>query len=70
MRVRIATPLLTAAAAGVGSIMQTFEVGQSTARVRATLGNPERILKFENKSIYCYKDFKVIFIDGRLSDVQ
>jgi hypothetical protein len=58
----------TATAAGVQP--KTVELGQTTAQVEAAFGKPEKILKLGAKVIYVYKDVKVTFTDGKVSDVQ
>ena len=42
---------------------------QST-RWSALLGQPERIANLGSKQIYVYKDLKVTFVNGKVSDVQ
>jgi hypothetical protein len=49
---------------------QTVEVGMTPDQVTAALGNPDKIVKLPTKQIYIYKDMKVIFKDGKVSDVQ
>jgi hypothetical protein len=49
---------------------QTVEVGMTPDQVTNALGNPDKIVKLPNKQIYIYKDMKVIFKDGKVSDVQ
>ena len=34
------------------------------------MGNPTRIADLGQKKTYFYKDMKVIFVDGKVSDVQ
>jgi hypothetical protein len=48
----------------------TIEIGQTVAEVVARLGDPVRIADLGQKKTYYYKDMKVIFVDGRVSDVQ
>jgi hypothetical protein len=48
----------------------TIEIGQTTDQVLSALGKPDRIAKVGTKEIYVYKDLKVTFIDGKVSDVQ
>ena len=48
----------------------TIEMGQSIADVVARMGNPVRIADLGQKKTYYYKDMKVIFVDGKVSDVQ
>jgi hypothetical protein len=49
---------------------QTVEVGMTPDQVTNALGKPDKIVKLPNKQIYIYKDMKVIFKDGKVSDVQ
>jgi len=49
---------------------QTIQLGQSTNQVLAALDKPEKIVNLGPKQIYVYKDLKVTFIDGKVSDVQ
>jgi len=45
-------------------------VGQSIDEVTAVLGTPLDVLTNGNKQIYVYKDFKVTFKNGKVSDVR
>jgi hypothetical protein len=47
-----------------------IEVGQTIEQVVTVLGQPEKTAKAGNKEIYFYKDLKVTFVDGKVSDVQ
>lgn len=47
-----------------------ISVGQSIDSVTAALGSPVRIIDLGAKKIYNYKDMKVIFMNGKVSDVQ
>lgn len=49
---------------------KTIEAGQSTAQVEAVMGKPETIVNLSGKTIYTYKNMKITFIDGKVSDVQ
>lgn len=48
----------------------TIHLGQSIAEVVALIGDPARIADLGQKKTYFYKDMKIIFVDGRVSDVQ
>jgi len=48
----------------------TIEPGQTIDQVVGVLGQPEKIVNLGKKQIYIYKDLKIIFIDGKVSDVQ
>jgi hypothetical protein len=49
---------------------KTISIGQTPDQVTAAMGQPEKIVKLAKKQIYYYKDLKVIFTDGKVSDVQ
>jgi hypothetical protein len=49
---------------------QQIEKGQTPDQVKASLGNPEKIVNLGTKQIYVYKDLKVTFLNGKVSDVQ
>lgn len=53
-----------------GSAPKTIELGQTVAEVEAILGKPETVVKLGARVIYTYKNMKVIFTDGKVSDVQ
>lgn len=48
----------------------TVEIGQTVDQVTAVLGKPEKVVKAGSKQIYLYKDLKVTFVDGKVTDVQ
>ncbi len=48
----------------------TVKLGQTAAEVQQILGKPERIMDLGTKKIFVYKDMKVVFLDGKVSDVQ
>jgi hypothetical protein len=48
----------------------TISIGQTPDQVVAALGQPQKIVKLAKKQTYYYKDLKVIFTDGKVSDVQ
>jgi hypothetical protein len=49
---------------------QTIQLGMTTDQVQAALGKPEKIFNLGSKQIYVYKDVKVTFLNGKVSDVQ
>jgi len=49
---------------------QTIQLGQTTDEVVAVLGQPEKIVNLGAKKIYVYKDLKVTFLKGKVSDVE
>jgi hypothetical protein len=48
----------------------TFSLGQTTNEVTAAVGQPTRILNLGTKTIYVYKDMKVTFKSGKVSDIE
>jgi len=49
---------------------KTIELGMTPAQVEAALGQPDKKVDLGAKKIYVYKDLKVTFADGKVSDVQ
>jgi len=49
---------------------QTIQLGQTTGQVQGALGKPDKIVNLGAKQIWVYKDLKVTFKDGKVSDVQ
>ena len=47
-----------------------IEKGQTADQVKAAIGTPDKIINLGAKQIYVYKDIKVTFINGKVSDVQ
>jgi hypothetical protein len=45
-------------------------LGQTTDQVVAGLGQPDKVVDLGSKKIYIYKDLKITFVDGKVSDVQ
>jgi len=60
---QIAPPPAPAAPATIG-------LGMPIAEVVARMGDPVRIADLGQRTMYFYKDMKVIFVDGKVSDVQ
>ncbi|MBZ5622085.1 MAG: hypothetical protein LAQ69_25655 [Acidobacteriia bacterium] len=48
----------------------TISLGMTTSEVEQILGRPRETANVGTKRIYVYKDIKVTFIDGKVSDVQ
>ena len=48
----------------------TIEKGQTIDQVIAALGQPEKRVDLGAKKIYVYKDLKVTFFNGKVTDVQ
>ena len=49
---------------------QTVQVGMTTDQVQGILGKPDKIFNVGTKQIYVYKDVKITFLNGKVSDVQ
>jgi hypothetical protein len=49
---------------------QTIQLGMSTDQVQGAMGKPEKIFNLGAKQIFVYKDVKVTFLNGKVSDVQ
>jgi hypothetical protein len=47
-----------------------IQLGMSPDDVQAALGQPDKIVDLGKKQIYVYKDLKVTFLNGKVSDVQ
>jgi hypothetical protein len=54
----------------VGGAPPTLSLGLSIDEVRAIQGEPEKVVDLGSKRIYVYKDLKITFIDGKVSDIQ
>ncbi len=48
----------------------TIALGQTVDQVTGSFGQPTRIAKLGTKTIYYYKDMKVTFTNGKVSNVQ
>jgi hypothetical protein len=48
----------------------TLTLGLSIDEVRAIQGEPQKIVDLGPKQIYVYKDLKITFTDGKVSDIQ
>jgi hypothetical protein len=47
-----------------------IEKGMTPDQVKAANGVPDKIINLGAKQIYVYKDIKVTFLNGKVSDVQ
>jgi hypothetical protein len=45
-------------------------LGQTIGEVTANLGQPDKVVDLGSKKIYIYRDLKITFLDGKVSDVQ
>jgi hypothetical protein len=64
-----------ASPAGSGAVLTaaapvSIELGQTTDQVAASLGPPMRIVNLAAKQIYVYKDMKITFNEGKVTDIQ
>jgi hypothetical protein len=48
----------------------SIQIGQTIDQVVAALGQPDKTVNLGAKQIYVYKDLKVTFLNGKVSDVQ
>ena len=48
----------------------TIQLGQTIDEVKGLLGEPTKIVNLGVKQIYIYKDMKVVFLRGKVADVQ
>jgi hypothetical protein len=48
----------------------SIEVGMTPDQVTAAVGKPDKIVKLGTKQIYYYKDMKITFLNGKVSDVN
>ncbi|MGH9714512.1 MAG: hypothetical protein ACRD5M_14555 [Candidatus Acidiferrales bacterium] len=49
---------------------QTIQIGQSINDVVSILGRPEKTVNLGAKQIYVYKDLKITFLNGQVTDVK
>jgi hypothetical protein len=63
-------PQQAAAPAQPAAPPPTIQMGQSPDEVKGMLGQPEKIVDLGPKQIYVYKDLKVTFVKGKVTDVQ
>lgn len=47
-----------------------FHLGQTKAQVVASFGEPKKIATLGAKQFYYYQDLKVMFVNGKVTDVQ
>lgn len=47
-----------------------IELGYTTDQVVACMGQPDKVVKLGAKEIYVYKDLKITFLNGKVSDVE
>lgn len=59
-----------AGAAGAPASAPTIALGQTPDQVTAILGEPQQIIDLGTKKIFKYPDMKIVFNNGKVSDVQ
>lgn len=59
-----------AAPQGPQNSAPTVSLGQTLDQVQSAMGAPQQIIDLGAKQIYKYPDMKVIFLNGKVSDVQ
>src|SRR5260370_4019656 len=64
------SPILATEGEAAAQNTKTISLGQTPEQVEAILGKPDKIVNLGPKVTYIYKDMKVIFQDGKVSDVQ
>jgi hypothetical protein len=65
-----AAPPAQAPAAQPSAPPKTIALGQTTDQVVRILGQPQKIVNLGAKQMYFYPDMKVIFTNGKVTDVQ
>ena len=65
-----APPPPAAAPAAPAAAPTTIALGQTVDQVTASMGQPTRILDLGTKKVYVYKDMKITFKAGKVSDVE
>jgi hypothetical protein len=65
-----APPATAVVAPSLAAAPPTVELGQTIDQVQAAMGSPLRVANLGPKVIYYYNGMKVIFKDGKVSDVQ
>ena len=60
----------SAAAAAPAAPPAEISLGQTIDQVTAILGQPKSVVDLGAKKIYVYKDMKVVFNAGKVTDVQ
>ena len=53
-----------------GAAQPTLVPGLSIDQAKAIQGEPQRIVEVGNRKIYVYKDLKITFTNGRLTDIE
>ena len=48
----------------------TIELGQTFEQVEKAIGKPTRVVNLGAKVTWTYSDMKIVFVDGKVSDLQ
>ena len=68
---QVATPASTKLTfSTTGPVQPTLIPGLSIDQAKAIQGEPQRIVEVGNRKIYVYKDLKITFTNGRLTDIE
>jgi len=68
---QVATPASTKLTfSTTDSVQPTLIRGLSIDQAKAIQGEPQRIVEVGNRKIYVYKDLKITFTNGRLTDIE
>ncbi len=49
---------------------KSIELGNTPDEVQSIMGQPDKIINLDARVIHVYKDMKIIYVDGKVSDVQ
>jgi hypothetical protein len=69
---KLIDPILvdSSAASTQASQSKTVNLGMTIDQVTQALGNPDKTINLGPKTIFVYKDIKVVFVDSKVTDVQ
>lgn len=60
----------SSSASAAASQSKTVNLGMTIDQVTQALGNPDKTINLGPKTIFVYKDIKVVFVDSKVTDVQ
>jgi hypothetical protein len=67
---KVVDPIFISEAQMKSAPVATVQLGQSPDQVESVLGKPSKVIDLGTKKIFVYKDMKIVFVDGKVSDVQ
>lgn len=68
---RPTTPAPTTQPVGTQSVSpKSVELGNTPDEVQSVMGQPDKIIDLGARVIHVYQDMKIIYVDGKVSDVQ